>query len=115
MGMFDYVNCKMPLPDGFVQPDVTYFQTKGTQVESWQCGLDLYTLNEDGSIMVQYMEYPGSIHGQMVPAKLDETITYLYFYGDHNLDINGMNTGYVAEIVNGKINKIRLRETHEII
>lgn len=65
MGMFDYVVCKMPLPDGIIL-DVSEkkFQTKDFQeLYDWNiCGgtggsMSTFIINEDGSIDVEWANY----------------------------------------------------------
>jgi len=46
MGMFDYVKCEMPLPDGKPTP-IDYFQTK-----EFDCPyLEMYTIRADGRLI----------------------------------------------------------------
>lgn len=65
MGMFDYVVCKMPLPDGIIL-DVSEkkFQTKSFhELYEWnRCGgtggsMSTFIINEDGSIDVEWANY----------------------------------------------------------
>jgi hypothetical protein len=46
MGMFDYIVCKHPLPDGFDASKVEW-QTKDTDSQY----LDIYTITEDGRLL----------------------------------------------------------------
>jgi hypothetical protein len=44
MGMFDYVICEVPLPDGYVPPD------GGFQSKDLDCDLDTYVIRADGRL-----------------------------------------------------------------
>ena len=46
MGLFDHLICKYPLPDKEIQHEE--FQTK-----DFECCLDTYIINKDGTLMVQ--------------------------------------------------------------
>lgn len=45
MGMFDYVKCEVPLPDGYV-PDDGFLQTK-----DFQCQLHELTITKEGRLI----------------------------------------------------------------
>ena len=65
MGMFDYVVCKMPLPDGFILDlGAEKFQTKDFhELYDWNmCGgtggsMSTFIINEDGSIDADWANY----------------------------------------------------------
>ena len=49
MGMFDYVNCRVPLPDGWVPLE------NGLQSKDLDCGMDVVTISADGRLMQRYV------------------------------------------------------------
>jgi|SRR3990167_1338368 len=46
MGMFDYIECEYPLPDGFIAESSNQFQTKDTPDQM----LNTYVITEDGRL-----------------------------------------------------------------
>lgn len=48
MGMFDYVRCKAPLPDGF---------EGGLQTKDFDCELAMVEIREDGTLWIERFEH----------------------------------------------------------
>lgn len=57
MGLFDYIVCEYPLPDGWVPPDGTVFQTKDTDdqyMTSFTFGADGVLRRESGESVAHH-------------------------------------------------------------
>ena len=103
MGMFDYVNCEMPLPDGFVAPlGFGAFQTK----DMYDPCMNGYIITEDGRLVRKGALIVGLDAGaEDEPPRYDlEFHGILHFYtytGDHN-DGTAVWHGYKAKFTDGK-------------
>lgn len=53
MGMFDYIECEYPLPDGFVPPPGWEFQTKDTEAMY----MEVYRITKDGRLIHEACDY----------------------------------------------------------
>ena len=90
MGMFDYIECQYPLPDGFVPAVGELAQSKDTDSQY----LDVYQMRADGSIW--HLE-PSSHHGAL----------QFYYYNPKTKESHE----YVALYDHGKLLKIETVET----
>lgn len=124
MGMFDYITCEMPLPDGYGTGFVARFQTK-----AFECELVVHTIRADGQLMEQYITdteivpmserpYPGdgpmSIIGSMRVnvAEKPSTRTGKFTFYTHDRDVTPDWREYVAELDKGKVISIIPRPTN---
>ena len=120
MGMFDYVVCKMPLPEP-AAPLGTQFQTKDTEAQY----LETYRIESDGSLIHEALDYEwdsernedGSVKTIAGALKRvnrrDMVIPYhgdIYFYGSN--DITNERWEYSARFTDGKCVRISMIE-HE--
>ena len=90
MGMFDWVDCKYPLPDGFVLPvqnNFDLFQTKDLE-----CFMNRYTITEDGELLLTKIDYENNHNNQPTKINYHGIIT---FYGSN---IRGVSArGYITK------------------
>ena len=89
MGMFDYVHCEVPLPDGWQQPHEL-------QTKDFDCEMEIYTIRKDGLLM-DSQKRDTEFHG------------FLRFYGIEG-DVNSGERGvawhwheYRAKFTDGRL------------
>ncbi len=84
MGMFDYVRCEVPLPDGWEEP-------RGLQSKDLACLLDTIVITSGGRLMVEdnYVA-PGS---NAAPARDSDYHGYFHFYGSEVLGYHPAKDG----------------------
>lgn len=122
MGMFDYLNVKVPLPDGHIPSEEYSFQTK-----DFVCFMDDYEITEGGRLIhrdyrseivpIEERPYYGDedfegtlkkIAGSI--KRVDLGVTDLNYHGDiefHDI-IDGCYTSYIARFTHGDLEHIKL-------
>lgn len=72
MGMFDYLNCKLPLPDG--APKNPY------QTKNLQCVMDTYEIKEDGTLWGEDYDREGWSRSNVRPRQCSDFTGEVRFY-----------------------------------
>ncbi len=98
MGMFDYIQCNFPLPDGNKRDD---FQTK-----SLDCLMQNYVITENGQLQVEVIHWETTLIEHKL-KKMVDCVNYVNltgivnYYGGH--DSNGVWCNYEAKFTEGKL------------
>jgi hypothetical protein len=120
MGMFDYVNCKMALPDGFEIDPADPFQTKDFRyLYDWDTGgtMSTCTIEEDGTLT--YKLNPQYDHSNIIFTPPPNNINFYDLVQLDKFDWNDPHklrrtlwVEYTAVIKDGKVIKIAMHPNH---
>ena len=116
MGMFDYINCRAPLPDGWQPAD------RALQTKDFDCDMVCHEITADGRLMLcrvtdrRFEPDPALAHKDGIlkyrgALKLDTEIVetahhgYVNFYGE---DTDGQWHEYSAKFTDGRLVSIHL-------
>ena len=118
MGMYDYVNCEYPLPDGKVYPDGEL------QTKDFECIMDIVTITAEGRLILRdshYATVPEEERPYFGTPKWDESSLYhlagsIRLVVDREYDANfhaefefyDLFTRYIAKFTNGQLDHIRV-------
>ena len=94
MGMFAWVKSEYSLPQ--MQPPTDEFQTKDAF-----CNLDVYTLDKDGILWVEYQDWSMNDLGD---KKLSHFDGEMYFYG--STKATGRMQEYLAVFIDGTLETV---------
>ena len=84
MGMFDYVRCEVPLPDGWEEP-------RELQTKDFDCELNTLVITPDGRLLLENNCVP---HGSQPPPARDTNFHGIfYFYGSELLGYHPKKDG----------------------
>lgn len=109
MGMFDYIHCKKPLPDGWVPDEL---QTKDFD----EPYLERYTIDDDGRLYKEAVRYDTGQGNERTDTNWHG---YLRFYGSEG-DVNTMHEPgsdyrwheYLAKFTDG--NLVEIEQVKEV-
>lgn len=98
MGMFDYVRCEMPLPDGF--------EGKNMQTKDLGCTMSTVTITKDGRLTGRVREWWWEEYKPVRDLDFHGDMTFYDYEGD----INGSYVWheYVARFTEGQLVSIRI-------
>jgi hypothetical protein len=94
MGMFDWIECKYPLPDGRT--------VEGAQTKDLECNLDHYTITGDGMLWREFYKWEGYDDAHR-PGEFVRFSGLLNFYDDEC---------YFAFFEDGRLQRILTREQY---
>lgn len=108
MGMFDYLTCELPMPDGQVVKEA--FQTK-----SLWCSMDLFTITATGRLIFHRRRYSASpMPEHVVDIDMD-------YHGDikiHGNTSDGAYVRYAVRFTRGTVESVQpvdsLPEIHQL-
>lgn len=101
MGMFDWVSCEAKLPEPEPMDNANTFQTKDTA-----CNLDLYTIQENGNLVVQRFDCDED--PQLSEPEKSDFHGFMNFYG--NTQETGRWKEYRAKFTDGVMMSVELVE-----
>lgn len=126
MGMFDYMECEMPLPSDPAPPVNVVFQTKDVPTD--QLWMETWVISTEGRLIKKGVRYedrsdpnaePGtidSIIGCMTSVEVPENDKQIFYHGDiefHHCD-NSRWWSYIARFSEGVCTKIWCAECREL-
>lgn len=96
MGMFDHVECLVPLPDGYVSPD-------GYQTKAFDRQLDVYTITEGGLLTRRGGWMCGDPEPVIVPFH-----GWFRFYAGEDVGVGALGPWheYAAKFTDGRLVRI---------
>jgi hypothetical protein len=117
MGMFDYIRCKMPLPQEPAPPQIEWFQTKDVSDFPY---MEKWTIEADGRLIHHEPEYSfepnenetglmalaGSLRTKSITDRVIPFHGDLQFYHYHFDDKNGEWWEYTASFTDGLCTRI---------
>jgi len=104
MGMFDWVQCDAPLPDGWEPHRGLYsdFSDGGFQTKSFECLLLTFTITAEGRLTVQGY---GGAREEYEPEGVPYSGTFVFYGTDDHTD-GGRWHEYAAEFQGGQLQGI---------